>query len=128
MRVRSALVGGLVLFSHAGCSWPVDPNEPDPVPVSRVVYFRATPLPLVAGDTVLMKVGIADSLDARIKYLWANAQGAKILPVDGRLDGPAVRMVVPNLPVFEGSVVAYNPADESTAGVRHRFSYQIQPG
>ncbi len=111
----------------AGCdfNWPEDPNLPEPAPVSRVVYFRATPLPLVVGDTVLLRVGIADSLNSRIKYQWYNAQDAPILPVDGRLDGPSVRMVVPNTPTLRGGVTFDIPDVPLTGSVFHQFEYPI---
>ena len=79
------------------------PDPPSPAQ-TRVVRLTLDPDTVAVGDTTLIHVVIEDSLDTRFRYVW-GMPSELMLPVDGRLDGPRVGVIVPRTSTDSGRVV-----------------------
>ena len=95
-------------------STPPDPPAPLQTRVERV---ELSPDTVAVGDTVLIHVVIRDSLDTSFRYIWGMPRKSMI-PVDGRLDGPRVRVVAPRTSEVPGRVVPAGTSVYVTNGVQ----------
>ena len=79
------------------------PPDPLPPPPTRVVRLTLDPDTVVVGDTALFHVVIEDSLDTGFRYVWSSPE-ERLVPVDGRTDGPRVRWIAPRTSGGPGEV------------------------
>ena len=93
------------------------PPDPPPPVQTRVVRLTLDPDTVAAEDTVLIHVVIRDSLDTSFRYIWGMPRKSMI-PVDGRLDGPRVRVVAPRTSEVPGRVVPAGTSVYVTNGVQ----------
>ena len=106
------------------------PDPPRPAQTS-VVRLTLDPDTVAVGDTTLIHVVIEDSLDTRFRYYWGS-QESRLVPVDGRLDGPRVRYVPPRLRADSGEVrnvtssVIITNGVQGSRSVTYSFSIPVQ--
>ena len=92
----------LLTLALAACDTFPKTTPPDPPRPSqtRVVRLTLDPDTVAVGDTTLIHVVIEDSLDTRFRYEWIG----NVVPVDGRINGPRVRWVAPQITASPGEV------------------------
>lgn len=122
----------VALAMLAACDIGVTTTPPDPPSPSqtRVVRLTLDPDTVAVGDTTLIHVVIEDSLDTQFRYEW-DMPVSQLLPVDGSLDGPRIRFVVPPLGGTPGEVLTITSSVKitndvpGTRSVTHSFAIPV---
>ncbi len=110
LKVLSVLILGLVMANQ-------ECGSPDPDPVfdyqTEFVDIIVTPDTVAVGDTILVHAIIEDSLDTRFKFNWTMK---KLIPVNGKIDGPMIKWEAIRYTNNQGEVVRTSFAVEADNG------------
>ena len=128
-------------LSLAGCEPTFGPESTPPTPprapAAQIYYHRISPDPVAVGDTATVYVAVVDSANVdQLRFDWTSRNGSRapawFEPYEGRMDGPRIRIVAPDVGAEPGELwsvslaVVISDREGEGRGVVYTYGLYVQ--